>query len=355
MRTAVTKAILFLGRYAVLPIAALAVAVFIGWLAAFDQFPRTAVISLPVIVAVATVAIALAIGFLLPARRKRDRNVVDEGAAPGLWAMWHELDAATPRSRRTLRIDPDLNASIGERRRCFGLLHRHITMTVGLSLLLVLDDRAVRAVVAHEVAHARLQHTTGAANLDEFIQAAANLFEHLDPERTITGRIAYLLLQSLLAWVTAEYRMMSRQNELAADRQAADRTGTHDMARALVLLDGAAAGMKELVMGPLDKELLGAIRAPTPPLQRLVDQLDAIRAHRAVDGAAETKEDEDTEDYHPPLHERLANLGFAAIPQVEMPQMTAAESLLSTAAMKELLAEFNDTWRRNVNAVIAIH
>ena len=355
MRTAITKSILVLGRYAVLPIAALAVALFFGWLVAFDTFPRTAAICLPVIIAIATVAISLAIGFLLPAPRTKARNAVDEGAAPGLWAMWNELDGATPRARRTLEIDPALNASIGEDRRCFGLLHRDITMTVGLPLLLVLDEGAVRAVVAHEVAHARLQHTTGGANLYEFMVAAANLFDHLDPEHTISGRIAHLLLSSLLKWVEAEFWVIRRQNELEADREAADRVGVHDMARALVLVDGAAAGMKELIMGPLDKELLGAIRAPTPPLQRLVDQLDAIRAHRPTDAAAETKQDGDTEDYHPPLRERLANLGFAAIPQVEAPRMTAAEALLSTAAMKELFAKFNDKWRRNANEAIGIH
>ena len=227
-------------------------------------------------------------------------------------------------------------------------------MTVGLTLLLVLDAPAVRAVVAHEVAHARLQHTTGGANLYEFIVAAANLFDHLDPERTIAGRAARILLTSLLAWVEAEFHAIRYRNELEADREAGERTGAHEMARALVLIHHAARGIKELIADPLDKELLGAIRAPTPPLQRIVARLDAIRTYEAT-GEDEPRQEDAPKDYHPPLRERLANLGFAAIPEVERPRTPAAESLLSAAALEKLLREFNEKWRRDADAVVGLH
>ena len=106
-------------------------------------------------------------------------------------------------------------------------------------------------------------------------------------------------------------------------------------------------------MDPLEKELLGAIRAPTPPLQRVIDRLDAIRAHPA--DSAQSPERDDPESHHPPLHERLANLGFAAVPPVEPPQMSAAESLLSAATLKELLTDFNERWRRSADAAIGLH
>jgi Zn-dependent protease with chaperone function len=253
-----------------------------------------------------------------------------------------------------LQIDPNLNASIGERRRYFALAHRHLTMTIGLPLLLMLDERAVRAVVAHEVAHARLQHTTGGTNLHEFMVAAANLFDHLDSERTITGRIAHALLSSLLARVSAEFHAIRYRNELEADHHAGERTGAHDMARALVLLHNVGWGIKELIIDPLDKELLGAIRAPTPPLQRLVEQLDAIRTYRASD-EAEPHDEEQPEDYHPPLRERLANLGFTTIPDVELPRTSAAESLVSAPRLKQLLTEFNADWRRKAERLVGLH
>jgi Zn-dependent protease with chaperone function len=357
MRTLVTQAILLFGRYAVLPVAALAVAVFLCWLAALDSYPRAVLFSLPLVLPVTTIALALPIGLLLPIRKRKERDAADEMAAPGLWAMWQDLDAETPRARRTLVIDTEFNASIGERRRYFALAHRDLTMTVGLPLLLVLDDRAVRAVIAHEVAHARLQHTTGGANLYEFTVAAANLFDHLDPERTITGRLAHMLLKSLLAWVWAEFHTIRYRNELAADGEAGERTGTHEMARALVLLHHATWGLKELIGDPLGKELLGAIRAPKPPLQRIVDQLDAIRTYRTADeGEPHAPEEPDAEkDYHPPLRERLANLGFASIPDVEPPRASAAESILAAPALTQRLTKFNDDWRRNVDARIGLH
>ena len=86
MRTIVTKSILLLGRYAVLPFAALAVAMFAGWLMAFDTYPRLATIAVPVILPVTTIAIALPIGLLLPIRRRKEKSSVDESAAAGLWA-----------------------------------------------------------------------------------------------------------------------------------------------------------------------------------------------------------------------------------------------------------------------------
>src|SRR5215471_5693372 len=121
MRILVTQSILLLGRYAVLPVAALAVAVFLCWLAALDSYPRAVLLSLPLVLPVTTVALALPIGLLLPIRKRKERDAADETAAPGLWAMWKDLDAETPRARRTLVIDTELNASIGERRRYFAL------------------------------------------------------------------------------------------------------------------------------------------------------------------------------------------------------------------------------------------
>jgi hypothetical protein len=187
--------------------------------------------------------------------------------------------------------------------------------------------------------------------------AAANLFDHLDPERTITGRIAHMLLKSLLAWVWAEFHAIRYRNELAADGEAGERTGAHEMARALVLSHHATWGLKDLIWDPLEKEILGAIRAPTPPLQRIVDELDAIRTYRTTDeGEPGAPEEPDGEkDYHPLLRERLANLGFADIPNVELPRTSAAESLLAASVLKQRLTEFNDRWRRSVDARIGLH
>src|SRR5215813_8619523 len=218
MRSAILKLIRGLGRYAVLPAVAIALAVLAAWLIALDHYPRLALAISPVVLPFATGAAFLAFGLLLPSRSKAIPGV-EEAAAPGLWAMWKDLDPKSAGVRRTLMIDDNMNASIGEQRQFMGLFGRRLTMTVGLPMLIVLDERAVRAVVAHEVGHAELQHTSGGTNLYEFILAAQNIFEYADPETTITGRISATLLNALLEWLQKEYLVLSRSEEHTSELQ----------------------------------------------------------------------------------------------------------------------------------------
>jgi Zn-dependent protease with chaperone function len=266
MRRFVLKVILRLGRYAVLPIVALAGALLIIWLMAVDRYTMTALVTAPVVFCTFTAAIALALGLLLlPSRRHRSFEA-DEKTAPGLWAIWKELDRAFVRSNRPLLIDTDFNASIGEQSRYAELFKKHVTMTVGLPLLIILDERALRAVIAHEVAHARLRHTSGGANLLDFIAASENILHYADPDRTITGRIARALLRSLLDWLETEYRALSRENELGADLGAAEQVGHGEMARALVLMEACGARLTDLVFTPFGKRDAGRDQGATPAL-----------------------------------------------------------------------------------------
>src|SRR5215472_6516012 len=266
MRRLVLKTILRLGRYAVLPVVAVACAISVLWLMALDRYTMAALVTAPIVLSAAPAAIALALGIVLLPSRKDRNPAVDEVSAAGLWAIWKQFDHAFVRSGRALRINAEFNASIEEVSRYAGLFGRHVTMTVGLPLLMIADERAIRAIIAHEVAHARLQHTTGGTNLFEFLTASENLLYYADPDRTITGRIAYLLLNSLLEWLEKEYRALSLENELAADAGAAEQVGRDEMARALVLLEACGERLTDLVFKPLEKEMLGAIKVPTPPL-----------------------------------------------------------------------------------------
>jgi hypothetical protein len=158
MRRLVLKAILNLGRYAVLPVVALAGALLLVWLMALDHYTIAALATAPVVFCVATAALALALGILLlPSRRDRDFRA-DEAAAPGVWAIWQELDRTFVRSERTLTIDDNFNASIMEEARYAGLFRQRVTMRIGLPLLIFMDKRAIRAVIAHEIAHTRLRY-----------------------------------------------------------------------------------------------------------------------------------------------------------------------------------------------------
>jgi hypothetical protein len=356
MQRVVLKAILYFGRYAVLPVVALAAAMLMAWFIALDRDRFAALVTALVVLSAAPAAMALALGLLLVPRRRDTDLAVDENAAPGLWATWKALDPAFSRSGRTLRIDREFNASIGEERQFLGLFGRHLTMNIGLPLLIVLDERAIRAVIAHEVAHARLQHTSGAVNLADFITAAENVLHYADPVHTVTGRVAYFALHWLIVRLDKEYRALSRQNELEADGHAGERVGHDKMARALVLMEGAGARLIDLVFAPLDKEMLGAVRAPAPPFQRIFAQLEAIRAIEplAAAAAARLMSESRPDQAHPPFRTRLANLGFTAIPPIDNVHTSAIDGALSAEAAKEMPARFDNEWHKKADAFVEV-
>lgn len=356
MRRFVLKIILRLGRYAVLPIVALACAVFLIWLVALDHHTILAMATAPFVLSLTPAAAALALGILLLPSLSNRNPEADEATAPGLWSIWKELDHPFVRSGRTLLLDGQFNASIREESRYAGLFTKHVTMTVGLALLIVLDKRAIRAVIAHETAHARLQHTSGGANLFEFISASENLFYYVDPARTVTGRVAYILLYSLLKLLRKEYRALSRENELSADAGAATKVGRDEMARALVMIEACSARLDDLVYVPLEQEVRGAIKAPVPPLRRIFYQLEDIRAREQLAAAtlAGPRRQPDPDPTHPPLTKRLANLGYVDVPSVDQFGTSAIGEVLSPEAVKALPARLDNEWCERVNRRVSV-
>ena len=356
MRRLVLKVILNLGRYAVLPVVALAGVLLLAWLLALDHYTIAALATAPIVFCVVPAALALALGILL-LPSQRDRNVkADEAAAPGLWAIWKELDRDFARSGRTLLIDDNFNASIMEESRYAGLFRQHVTMTVGLPLLIIMDQRAIRAVIAHEIAHMRLRHTSGGTNLYDFVAASENVLHYADPDRTITGRIAHMLLHSLIEWLDAEYRALSRENELCADSDGAKQVGREEMARALVLLEGGGTRLTDLVMKPLEKEMLGAIKPPTPPLQRILSHLEDIRGPEQLAAAATAglKSELDPASRHPPFGKRLANLGFTDVPPIDKVETSAIDQLVSPETATALLTRLDDEWRKRAREWVSV-
>jgi hypothetical protein len=173
---------------------------------------------------------------------------------------------------------------------------------------------------------------------------------------TTLRRIAHALLHSLLEWLEKEYRALSRENELGADAGAAEQVGRDEMARALALVEAAGARLDELVYVPLAKEMLGAIKAPAPPFQRIFNRLGDIRAPEplAAAAAASLRSAQDSDTTHPPLGKRLANLGFSDIPPIDKVQNSAIDQVLSPEAVRELPARFDDEWRKNVREWVSV-
>ncbi|MCK1395463.1 M48 family metallopeptidase [Bradyrhizobium sp. 1] len=356
MTRLVLNIILRLGRYAVLPVAALACVILAIWLTALDRYAIATLATAPIVFAIFTAAMALAIGLLFLPSRKHRSFEANEEAAPGLWAAWTELDPSFIRSNRSLLINTDFNASIGEVNRYAGLFGRHVTMTVGLPLLIILDEPALRAIIAHEVAHARLRHTSGSVNLADFIAASENVLFYANPDWTITGRIARAVLHSMIEWLDREYRALSRQNELHADLGAAEQVGRAGMARALVLMEACGTRLTDLVYVPLEKEMLGAINAPRPPFERVFKQLGNIRAPEPMSAAALAglTREHDQNATHPPFAKRLANLGYAGVPDIDEIKTSAIDGLLSPDAANDIVARFDEDWRKKAQAWVTV-
>lgn len=355
MKRLILQIILRLGRYAILPVVALACTILAIWLMIMNRYTIAALATAPIVFTIFMAAMALAIGLLFLPSRKHRSFEADEETAPGLWAVWKELDRGFVGSNRTLLVNTDFNASISEESRYAGVFGQHVTMTVGLPLLMILDQRAVRAVIAHEVAHARLRHTSGGTNLADFMAAAENVFFYADPEHTVTGYIVRILLHSLLERLEKEYRALSRENELAADFEAADQVGREEMARALVMMEVCGARLTDLVFAPLQKEVLGAIKAPLPPFARILDQIAAIRAPGPTTAAvASLSREHDPDSTHPPFGQRLASLGYTDIPDIGEIQASAVDQLLSPDAANELTFRFDEEWRKKVQEWVSV-
>jgi hypothetical protein len=355
MRRVILWFILTFGRFATLPVSVAGLALLAGWLALLEaHFLVAALVLAPVVIPFAIASVALVAGLLLLPERSVAAGNVDDSAAPGLWAIWDEFDSS-PRRTRRLCITDDLNAAISERWAYAPPFRRRLTMRIGFPLLLVLDAPAMRAIIAHEVAHARLQHTSGGANLADFINAVDNLLDY--SEGTVTAYVADLLLESLLAYLHKENMALSRQNELAADRHAEACVDPVEIARSLALMVAAQDILRESVIEPLEQELLGAIRAPAPPMQRIVEQLPALRDPDRVNAAIArlVQAPHEPDQTHPSLCASLENLGFATPPRFAPALTCAGDSLLSPGSLATMVAGFDTEWTRCVSEHVKIH
>ena len=108
------------GRYAVLPVIAFGLLCLWGWFVALDRFPIYALLALPIVLPVATVAIALLTGVILAGLRAEPGPYATRDEAPGVWRIWDELAPPTWGQKRLVRIDHALNASISRRSRVSG-------------------------------------------------------------------------------------------------------------------------------------------------------------------------------------------------------------------------------------------
>jgi heat shock protein HtpX len=168
--------------------------------------------------------------------------------APELHAMVAELAAAAALPMPRVYLIPDRQPNAF----ATGRSPRHGVVAVTAGLLDALDERELRGVIAHELAHIKHRDilvSTVAAILASAISTVANVlsFGALfgggsssdDEDRSVVGGLLMVLVAPLLA--TLLQLAISRSRELRADEGGARLTGDPEgLARALIRLDATA-------------------------------------------------------------------------------------------------------------------
>lgn len=345
-----------LGRFTNIVLFAAAFLLLALWLQLLDVAPVVFLVLAPVAIVIFCASFALLAGMLfVPAPQDGDREL-DRAEAPALWAIWDEYDPAGS-GDRSLRIDAQLNASISERKKWFGLFGHQTTMTLGLELLILADERLLRTVIAHEIGHARHQHTTGATNLAEFLQTFETLFAYADPETTILGRLADLGVGVWLERANGEQMRLSRQNELEADSVAAALCGRDAAADSEVFMATVTRAVQADIYAPLDKELVSAIRAPVPPHVRVKENRrmlvsEATQERHLPEAWQETAGPDAS---HPAFRERFENVAAGSAPRPVRVGASAAETLLPPELFTSLMQQATGTWTDRVEEAIGIY
>jgi hypothetical protein len=289
----------------------------------------------------------MAIGLVRAALGDGDRGnhgvLVGPADAPELHALIaataRDVDAALPAEVRVTFGPFD---AIGERDR------GHATLWLGLPTLAAYDRDALRALIAHELAHLRLRHLAIGRITNRTLTALDDLLNHLAglervshifgtaaiPLTALLSRYRRLAVPAVLA--------LRRSDEIAADEVAAAACGP---AATTAALEGSSAvhaafdpWIEEALVPLLDQGRRPALAASfaayleRPDVQR---RIGPIVAAETADVTLRTI------DTHPPLGTRLALARTAATP-ARAPDRRPAIDLLPAldAVEQELLAAF---------------
>ncbi|MER9594766.1 MULTISPECIES: M48 family metallopeptidase [unclassified Mesorhizobium] len=334
------------GRFAVLFFVAPAAIIFCVWMSLLDSHPIWFIVSGFVAMPIATTAAAFLFGTLFAGFRRSKVKGVSRAEAPGLWALWETIAGRRRAARTVITLEDNLNASVREERTLLGLLGSRLFLTVGIPLLAVADEKALAAIFAHEDAHVRNKDTNGGLNLAEFENSFEFVFEYAPPGTTISGS----LLHAAIGWLSKSFERedirLSREAEIKADRHAAVSGNAEQAARALLLVAAADAHFKEKVYDPLHQELMGAMRPPRPPLDRLLEMAGQLSEHTYLNACVHRawERPDDERSTHPSWAQRLAALGYGEAPDIQPIAVTALSTLLGPNAAERHIAEFNKTW-----------
>lgn len=254
--------------------------------------------------------VPLAIGLIAASWPRRDRwrpraLLVTEKSQARLFAA---IRAVAARCRAPMPDDVyltlDLNASVTHGGGRLGLGQRRI-LCLGLPLLQLFPPRQVEAVLAHEFGHFAAGHTRYGAwayrTRTSMVRVASKAGEVAD--------VLQFLFRAYAHWFLRATRVLARHQELEADAFAARAIGAEPLAGALRRVGPASVVLSVYVQ----QEFLPVVeRGRRPPFLEGFARFAAAPRSRQVWSAPPCDDDASTVDpydSHPPLPERLAQLG----------------------------------------------
>ncbi|MCW7537347.1 M48 family metalloprotease [Aquabacterium sp. A7-Y] len=282
-----------------------------------------------------------------PAARHRLRYLGRaEAAVLYAWVdrLSERLDA--PRVQR-IALSKELNAGALELHRGSSLRPTCRVLVLGLPLLAVLDEAALKAVVAHELGHFSRQH----GRLGHWLyRTRAAWSAHLAPTETHDHapwqRAAAAFARAFVPWFERHSLAHARACEFEADRCAARAVGAAAVGRALVQLERAAVRWNEEARVALTRWQLHQPQ----PLDRSLETLAARLRKPPADAAAldirlRTARHDGS---HPPLGERLRalQLDAASLDATLPPAAETAGPVLLGRHWDRLAAEHDSAWAR---------
>lgn len=272
--------------------------------------------------------------------------VLGEQHHPRLHRLIRETAAATGGIRfHQIVLDAELNASAVQNPRLgvFGWYRTYLV--IGLPLMEALTREEFRAVLAHEVAHV--------AGPDG--KARAWLYRTRSTWEKIVGHMSASpfcpLLSKFYHWFWPRFNsrafLLSRYNELEADRVSAETVSPEALASGLRRLAIQGLRLDEQLWQPLESAIAGSEDLPSDVMDRVSRLI-----HTAPDAPTEERwatrafsKSTQVTDLHPGLAERLSRLGHSEVVAGSLvPGLSAAADLLENQFLVEARARFSSEW-----------
>jgi Zn-dependent protease with chaperone function len=259
------------------------------------------------------------------------------------------LEAGAPALDEVV-IDSELNAGAASMPRLLGLAGYRHTLVIGLPLMRVLDRDELASVIAHEFGHFRGGH----GRFSGWVYRVRLSWFRLVEALASAGGILSLPLLMFFRWYAPYFSaysfVLAREDEYEADAVSARLVGDAAQVSALIRVEHAAQYLKRRFW-PQMQARMRAQSQPSPGYSALLAA--ALREAPPVDAARmlasttrENASDNDLEDTHPTLSQRVSAVGA---PSALRERGVPAVAMLGEA-LSRIERRLDDAWREQVRA-----